>query len=327
MKNFYSKEEVIDLINTGKNLLIAADEALFKGLPKGNWIAGSIPYFMGDEGGACIRDKYFVTVLPTECKSVSIKQYKSNELEKITDDYPKNGVSFIIIPATSETHIKYANEIMTYPSLFNSPLVGWISGVHLDDLASVKPIIFNGATLEPSSEDAIVMHVELDDAYAAQIEIINLFKQGDGDTIEFPNDGFVIDNALVNGESVNFYDYLTSKNISLEQPLVADYSGAMINVSFQALDHEAKKVNLYAPVFQNTPYKLATQVANYEKEFTAEVNSHNVSPIYSCNCILNYLYAELEGKKTGEIKGPMTFGEIAYVLLNQTMVYVSLKKK
>jgi hypothetical protein len=54
-------------------------------------------------------------------------------------------------------------------------------------------------------------------------------------------------------------------------------------------------------------------------------NTENI--IASCNCILNYLYSELEGKKTGKVTGPITFGEIAYVLVNQTMVYLSVEDK
>ena len=48
----------------------------------------------------------------------------------------------------------------------------------------------------------------------------------------------------------------------------------------------------------------------------------NENIAFSCNCILNYLYSELEGKQTGPITGPITFGEVAYQLLNQTMVYL-----
>ncbi|WP_340301592.1 DUF6976 family protein [Roseobacter sp. HKCCD5988] len=29
---------------------------------------------------------------------------------------------------------------------------------------------------------------------------------------------------------------------------------------------------------------------------------------YSCNCILNYLYGEMEGKSVSGFTGPMTFG-------------------
>jgi len=46
--------------------------------------------------------------------------------------------------------------------------------------------------------------------------------------------------------------------------------------------------------------------------------------VFSCNCILNYLYSELEGRKTDPFVGPITFGEIAYQLLNQTLVYMEV---
>jgi Family of unknown function (DUF6976) len=46
--------------------------------------------------------------------------------------------------------------------------------------------------------------------------------------------------------------------------------------------------------------------------------------VFGCNCVLNYVHSSLEGRKTGNIVGPMTFGEIAYQLLNQTMVYLTV---
>jgi hypothetical protein len=44
----------------------------------------------------------------------------------------------------------------------------------------------------------------------------------------------------------------------------------------------------------------------------------------SCNCIVNFVNSSLEGRTTGGIVGPITFGEIAYQLLNQTMVYLTV---
>lgn len=46
---------------------------------------------------------------------------------------------------------------------------------------------------------------------------------------------------------------------------------------------------------------------------------------FSCNCILNYVYAGLEGKRTGTILGPITFGEIAHQFLNQTIVRLYIR--
>ena len=48
------------------------------------------------------------------------------------------------------------------------------------------------------------------------------------------------------------------------------------------------------------------------------------NPIFSCNCILNYLYGNLEGKTTPPYAGPVSFGEVAYQLLNQTLVYCEI---
>jgi hypothetical protein len=46
----------------------------------------------------------------------------------------------------------------------------------------------------------------------------------------------------------------------------------------------------------------------------------------SCNCVLNYVHSSLEGRSPGGIVGPITFGEIAYQLLNQTMVYLTITR-
>ena len=71
--------------------------------------------------------------------------------------------------------------------------------------------------------------------------------------------------------------------------------------------------------------RLASPIQDYAGTFARELAPFSASPcFYACNCILNYLYGELEGKKTGKITGPITFGEIAYQLLNQTMVLIEL---
>jgi len=52
---------------------------------------------------------------------------------------------------------------------------------------------------------------------------------------------------------------------------------------------------------------------NYAKAFESHVAACNTSnAVFICNCILNYLYGELEGKRTGSFSGPITFREIAF---------------
>lgn len=41
---------------------------------------------------------------------------------------------------------------------------------------------------------------------------------------------------------------------------------------------------------------------------------------------IDFVYIEAEGM-TAHMQGPITFGEIAYMLLNQTLVYLTLEKK
>lgn len=325
-KNMDSLNEVEAKISQGKKLLLAGDENLLKQLPEGQWIAGTIPYFMADNGGLFSKDQLFITELPTYIKNVSIKHYTKDSLVNVNQDAYQNGFSVIIVPASSSTHFSFALNAAQYEGFAVNLLIGWIAGVDLNELGKVTPKVFAGNANEMIEDGAVVMHVELPKNKYAEINILNLFKQGDGDTITFPEDSFQAGEAMINGACRNFADYLIEKNIDAKLPLVADYCGAMINTSFQEIDRAAKKVNFYAPVFKGIQYKLAAPVSDYVAGFNQLMPKNNLDSItFSCNCILNYLYSELEGKKTGGVTGPITFGEVAYQLLNQTMVYLTIQ--
>lgn len=311
-------------IEDGKILFIAGEESLLDQLPKGKWIAGTIPYFMDDDGGIITKEKIFATEVPKCLVSASIKLYSEDNLSQIPSDAPENGFSIIIIPATSKVHISYAQNAPNYPNIFLKPIIGWISGVHLDDLGKISPKVYNGETNEKTDQKAVVMHLGLPENKMATIGIINLFKQGDGDEITFDEEGFSINDCYINGNKQNFAEYLLTNNINIQLPLVADYYGVMVNVSFQAIKEE-KTVDLYAPVFKGIKYKIAAPVDDYVKQFNDLIPKGTEDPAFSCNCILNFLYSELEGKKVEKFIGPITFGEIAYQLLNQTMTYLEVK--
>lgn len=319
--------ETTDLIKKGKKLFLAGDENALSKLPKGEWVGGTIPYFMSDEGGLVNKEKVYVTELPEEVLSIKVKEYSVSQLPNIGDDYAANGFSLIIIPAMTDAHHAFARDISTYPNIFSKPLIGWISGVYLDEINTASPKVFNGISNSKKNDVALVMHCELKEGYGALVDIVNLFDQGDGDTITFPEPGFTASDCFINGEKANFSKYISKNNIDMQLPLVANYGGAKINVSFQSVDEKKGEVVFYAPVFELVEYKLAKPVQNYEKDFSEAVKDRTEQPAFSCNCILNFLYANLEGKKTGNITGPITYGEIAYMLLNQTMVYLDIVKK
>ncbi|MBI5303930.1 MAG: hypothetical protein HY868_17470 [Chloroflexi bacterium] len=317
--------QVKEKIARGEKLLLAGDENILKQLPPGDWIGGTIPYFMTEQGGLSTQDQVYVTELPSFVSNIAIQVYDKAALPRVYSDAAKYGFSIIIIPASSATHLSFALNAPNYQDFAIRPLIGWISGVHLNDLGKLTPKVFSGQSNMALEDSAVVMHVTLPPNRVADVGILNIFEQSDGDTITFPNDGFSAHQVLVNGVETNFADYIAAKHLDTRLPLVADYYGAMVNVSFQSVDAANRQVLFYAPVFAGLRYKHAKPIANYVQQFTSQMPTNlGKQIVFSCNCILNYLYSELEGKQTGDITGPITFGEVAYQLLNQTMVYLNI---
>ena len=322
-------DEAKAAIAGGRVLLLAGDETVLRSLPRGAWVGGTIPYFMSNKfGGLASRDMVFATDLTEVAASWELQRYNAESVAQVYVNAPENGFSFIIIPATSPTHLSFALNAPNYEQFGVRPLVGWISGVHLEDLGKVTPKVFDGQTGEGIEDGALVMAVTLPAGKAASLGIVNLFEQGAGDTLTFPESGFATQDVFVNGKRTNFAQYLTEKQLDTKMPLVADYYGASVNISFQSVDAEQGVVNFYAPVFSGIRYKYAKPVTDYVTDFkdklAQDCTLDDARLVFSCNCILNYLYSELEGKKTEPFAGPITFGEIAYQLLNQTLVYVEM---
>lgn len=85
------------------------------------------------------------------------------------------------------------------------------------------------------------------------------------------------------------------------------------------------KVVLYAPVFPGVGYRFAKPVADCGASFRERLGDYNTQGVsFSCNCISNFLFGELEGKSIGELRSPVAFGEIAYQLLNQMLVVLRI---
>lgn len=304
-------------ISAGESLFVAGDEHALAKLPRGAWIGGTIPYFIDPAGGTCDRERVFVHALPGFVTGVAIEDLTDDNLAGIYGRIPPGGFALAILPAFSALHARFALEAPRFPGFATGPLVGWISGLHLDDLGKAQPKVINGRTGELSATRGVACHVRLPADRYADLGIVNLFTPGKGPEITFDQAGFAAKRARVDGVDVDFAAWCRAQGVNVQLPLVADYAGAMINVSFQAIadDH----VDFYAPVFPGVSYRQAAPVGDYPTEFAAHTPDGDV--VFACNCILNYLYAGLEGRKTS-VHGPATFGEIAYQLLNQTLVHV-----
>jgi hypothetical protein len=317
-----SLQETARLIESGRHLAMAGDEGLLSRLPKGSWIGGTTPYFMAHDGCCVSRDRLFVHDLTDSVLGSSVKSYGADDLPGLNEDAPEHGFSIVVIPLASPALFAYGRNAPNYPGFFMKPIVGWISGTHQNDFGRASPKTFNGLTGEGSDKDAVAIHCPIARGKSAVVKILNLFRQGPGEAIVFEEDGYRAKDCLINGKRRSFAEYLKENQIDTRLPLVANYCGAIINVSFQSVD-EANGVALYAPVFRGVEYKIAAPVGSYIEDFKKALPK-DASPVFACNCFLTFLYSGLEGRVVEKICGPITFGEIAYHLLNQTMVYLEI---
>jgi len=323
---FINLEEAKKLILEGRILHIAAEESLLNQLPKGKWIAGTTPYFITEQGGITSKDKLFVNEI-TDAVDFKTAVYDRSNIFDITKDAFANGMTFLVMPFASDVAVFYAKEAPNVDDLFMNPVIGWISGYVLSTGSSAK--VYDGVTGTAYGDKAVALHISLPDNKTASIGIVNIFSADNDDAvIEFKEDALSVTKCLVNGKETVFSDYITENKIDTQLPLVADYNGVLINVSIKSVSKENKTVDFYAPVFSGKEYRFARPVDDYAASFAEQLKGHkDVKPVFSCNCILNYLYGKLDGKATPPFAGPVTFGEIAYQLLNQTLVYAELIDK
>jgi hypothetical protein len=318
-----SFDETVNIISSGKLLHIAGEENLLKRLPKGNWIGGSTIYFMTENGGVTSNDKLFVTEF--DFTDFDIKTYNADELENISKDSADNGFSIVVIPHGGTTHYNFAKNSANYTDIYKKPIMGWITGGSYT-VSGFESTVVNGILGKPYTDAAVVIHVRLHDGKKAVLKIVNIFEQSDGEAITFFDEGEFVDICLADGKEVKFSEYIDKYNNNRQQPLVADYCGARINISIDSINETNGMVRMSAPVFTDIEYRFAKAVPDYEAEFLRRIKLlGDTDYVFSVNCLWNYIYGELEGKNIN-MYGPVTFGEIAIKLLNQTLVYIEIIK-
>lgn len=289
------------LIEAGHTLCIAGDELALRQLPKGNWIGGSIPEFMAKDGGTVSRDRVLITPIAQTGGPATLCFYGVDSLPHICRNSSDYGYTLLIVPAFSECHSALARNAPNYEDMFLKPLVGWVAGMHLDDLGMVAPKVVLGLTGQFFEILDVAMDVPLPPEQFAQIDIVNLFKPGQGTAITFPETGFSAGRCALDGQPANLAEHLLATGADTRLPLVADYCGTMINVSIKAIDAAAGRVEFYAPVFPSVTYRIAAPVADYLRELQAALPAGGSPVAFYCNCILNYLYKELAGKRTAGV--------------------------
>jgi hypothetical protein len=322
-RKLFSLEETAKMILSGKKLLLAGDEKLLSKLPSGDWIAGTCDYFIAKEGGKECKDKIFVTDITDFQDEIIIKTYDDNTLKNIYAEAFDNGVTVLIIPPYSAVHSSFALNAPSYEKFAQTPLVGWVaSHIFYPDRAPDKGYVFAGSAASKTDTKAVAMHIRLKKGKYADLNLINFYSQdGEGDEIEFLEDGFEVQDVLINGEKKNFADYIIHKQIDIKLPLVRDLDSVRINTSLYCLADG--KVKFFAPVFKGFVYKFAKASENLEKDFLKI--APDKMPTFAVICILNYFYASLQGKHLDALYAPVANGEICYQLVNQTIVTMDIK--
>jgi len=315
-------KEVSELISLKRNLIVAGHEKVLDKLPAGSWIGGSNPYLFGENGGQYTEDLLYVKDFTPLAEAVCFKTYDQTNIHKIASDGYSNGLIVLILPVFSEVWRKFAVEAPTYENQFQNPLLGWVAGSKYEEtLPGIAKTYIEGVKY---SDKAVVMNIKLPDNKVGRMEIVNVYNQGAGDEIFFPKDGLDNTTCIVNGEETDLYDYLESINFQWYLPFMANYNGAKINVGV-IQQVETRSALFAAPVFKDTPYKIAENVSiDYISEFRKQLTIPVEKVEYSYSCLFNYYNFELDGRPLPDFAGVFTYGEFAYQLLNLTFAYLTI---
>jgi hypothetical protein len=323
-RGFGTVAELAAMIRSGRILLLAGEESLLARLPAGRWIGGTAANFLTNAGGITEHSRIFYSDLTAYAQTAEILLLTADRLPSLAQRYPENGFSVLILPGLSDILVHFARDAADYAGLFNGPLIGWMSAVDLAEIDQATPKIFAGDG-QAHADRAALMHVTLPRLLAAQIDIVNLFSAGKGPTITFPEDGLSATDCLIDGAGQNLAGYIAAHHVDTTLPLVADHHGATVNVSIRAVDAAAERVDFFMPVFKTLSYRFATPLTDFVAAFDRAVLAAEPGNIaLACNCVLNYRQARLEGRRAGKFTGPVTFGEIAYIALNQTLACLSI---
>src|ERR1019366_30410 len=106
--------EVQSAIAAGESLFLAGSRESLSQLPRGNWVGGSIPYFMTDEGCLLSEIRIFATNIPEFALDVKAADYGPENRANLYRSAPANGFTFLVLPASTEVHKVFAEKVPTY---------------------------------------------------------------------------------------------------------------------------------------------------------------------------------------------------------------------
>jgi len=325
-RKLYTKNEVIKFILSGNRMVLTADESVLNQLPEGNWIGGTTPYFMDTNKGTFTKELIFVDDFTEITTNFKIETLTKENIKTISKNSFRNGFTVVILPFETEVYYEFSLNSLTYDNIFQNPLVGFVAGFDFNDLGKVKAKVFDGITKKQYEDMAVVMHIELPDNKIARTEILNLDTiKANSEQIIFPKTSFSQSQCTINGKAANIAEFLTSIQYKEKapRPLIANTNGALINRDIKEINNDKKEVTFFSPVYAGDHYYLTEIIDNYKELFNERLLEIKKNPVYTSICVSYYLLGNLEDKKIN-IEGAFAFGEIAFQLLNKTLVFLEI---
>ena len=307
------------MIRNGKLLHISASQELLSKLPAGNWIGGSTIYFATEAGQEDTEGKLWVFELGFD--TFKIEVYDEHSIEHVTEDAYANGFTLIILPAETNVLQDYAMKSLNYKNIFLKNVLGWVAGTECDE----KPLVVDGKNARFLNDKAVALHISLPEEKIAVINVVNIFTANDDSPIiEFEEEDFFAKDCIINGKKECLVDYAAAHGINLHFPIVGEYSGSEINTTIVNIA-EDKVVTFAAPLFKGIKYRFAKPLSDYAGSFVEKISSiPNKDYVVAWNCVSNMRYGNLQKRDLGGFYGPYVYGEIAYQLVNQTVVYLQI---
>lgn len=313
------------MIKAGRTLVLAGAEADFAGLPAGNWIGGTVACFLA--GGKIMRAQGHLIYadLSAIALKTELRRFPAKQLPRLGAHYPANGFAVAILPGHSPLLRAVATKMPDWPGLYNAPLVGWVSAVPLSQLGQMEPKIFCG-NATPRRDSAALMYVYLPDNMFPALGIVNLFAASSCSSLRFPAGGYTIKgNCLINGQKANLSRLIATGEIDPALPLTADRSGALLNNSIIANDPKTGLITFLNPIDPTLTYRFAEPFADFKSALTMAAAGLNLpGAALASVCIASLRHLDATTRPMLPAIAPVTFGQIGYTVLTQTIACLSL---
>ncbi len=322
MKNgLYTKDQVIEFIKQGRIMHLCGNEDTLKGLPKGNWVAGMSPYFMDGVGKIC-NDKIYVDDFSFIAEECEVATFDKTDIAEIASrNKYGNGFIFIVLPINSEVYFTFANHSLEYEHIYDNPVVGYVSAVRLEEYGKKQPKVAIGSDGILHDAKAAVMYVKVANRLRVRAEIMNF------DTIDyasaplkFPKPGFDQCDCLINGEPGKIGKHLERiKQETGHYPqLITSQNGALVNRDIKYVNAETGEASFFAPIYTEDTYHCVKPNNDYLATFNRRLG-RKTDVIACVSCTSYFMQGDFEYRHI-DFNGVYTFGEIAYQLLNKTIV-------